>query len=85
MIEQQIKLGYYAWKNFKKQPFLVKKGFLNQKYIVINLEKKCKEWCGYNIPLHIENFWNEYTIVDTSSWETKIVKDDTIQQILSNG
>jgi hypothetical protein len=77
--EQQI----LEYRKFEKEPFKYDIKFKFAWFIIFDRRKNKKEWSGYEIPLHIESYWNEYDIISFSTKERLTVSEEFIDKIVN--
>jgi len=78
-----VKEGYEKFDIFLKEPFKYDIKFTFYHWVVFKQIKFKHEWCGYGIPLHIEDMYNKYEVVNFITGETRFFTELEIDQLVN--
>ena len=82
-LQQQIRdAELNEWSRFQLKPFKYKPKFEIFHWIIFKCVKQKYEWCGYQIPQHIERMWDEYHIINFETGEIEKVEEDFINDLV---
>jgi len=78
-----VKEGYNKFEVFKKEPFKYDIKFTFYHWVIFRQIKFKNEWCGYAIPLHIDDMYNKYEAVNFTTGETRFFTEFEIDELVN--
>jgi hypothetical protein len=90
LYEQEVEKAKETYKKYEEFLLIEPKYKTKETFIhwtIYKVEKKKHEWCGYQIPSHIERMWDNYYIINLETGETREVEQeflDDLKEIVNN-